>query len=128
MSYLAQNDRTRWHHCRAAPLSLLLVLGCADANPAKPDTLTDAHLADSSITSFNALVRVAPLPESDALSGGETTVFDSTSEAPGAFTTSDVIPTTRPHFRSRIPGTNARVISTALRSSSSDARSHADQS
>ena len=81
MSYLAQNDPTRRHHCRAAPLSLLLVLGCADANPAKPDTLTDAHLADSSITSFNALVRVAPLPESDALSGGETTVFDSTSEA-----------------------------------------------
>ena len=39
-------DRARRHICRATSLSVLLVIGCADANPAKPDTLTDAHLAD----------------------------------------------------------------------------------
>ena len=81
MSYLAQNDRVRRHFCRALPISLVFAMGCADANPATPDTVTDAQLVDSSITSFNALIRVNPLPESEALSGGETTVFDSSSTA-----------------------------------------------
>ncbi len=81
MSYLAQHGNALRYICQAAPLSLLMVMGCADANPATPDTPTDAHLVDSSITSFNALIRHAPVPESDALSGGETTVFDTTSAA-----------------------------------------------
>ena len=49
----------------------------------------------------------------------------STRDPCGRFTASDVIDTTRPHFRSRIPGTNARVSSTTLRSSSSLACVHA---
>jgi CxxC motif-containing protein (DUF1111 family) len=81
MSYLAHNARTRRRIWLAAPTAMLVLMGCADGNPAKPDTLTDAQFTDSSSTSFNALVRVGPLPESEALSGGETTVFDSTEAA-----------------------------------------------
>jgi CxxC motif-containing protein (DUF1111 family) len=60
---------------------LLLVMACTDATPATPDSPTDARLADSSITDFNAVVRPGPVPESDALSGGDLTVFDTTSAA-----------------------------------------------
>ena len=81
MSYLAQNGTALLYICHVAVLSLLLLTGCTDANPEKSGTPTDAQLTDSSITSFNALVRHAPVPESDALSGGETTVFDSTEGA-----------------------------------------------
>ena len=81
MSYLARNARVRQRILHAVPLALLVLMGCADGNPATPDTLTDSRLVDSSSTSFNALVRVGPVPESDALSGGETTVFDSSEAA-----------------------------------------------
>ena len=81
MSYLAQYGFPLRLFGRAAPLSLFLAMGCTDLDPAKPDALTTTQAADSSITSFNALVRHAPNAESDALSGGEATVFDSTSEA-----------------------------------------------
>ncbi len=62
-------------------LPLVLVIGCADADPARSATPIDAQFADSSITEFNALVRHGPVPESDALSGGDMTVFDTTETA-----------------------------------------------
>ena len=52
----------------------------------------------------------------------------STSDATGSFTAFDVMLITRPHFRSRMPGTKARVSSTQLRSSNSLAVVHAAQS
>ena len=79
MSYLAQYGNALRYIRHAAPLSLLMVMGCTDANPAKADSPTNSQLVDSSSTNFNALIRHAPLDESEALSGGETTVFDSTS-------------------------------------------------
>jgi CxxC motif-containing protein (DUF1111 family) len=84
MSCLAQHTHAQRYVKPAVVTALMLVvMGCADANPATPDTPTHAQLADSSITSFNALVRHAPNPESDALSGGDNTVFDTTDLAFG---------------------------------------------
>lgn len=61
MSYLAQNGTALLYIGHVAVLSFLLLTGCTDLNPEKPGTPTDAHLTDSSITGFNALVRHAPV-------------------------------------------------------------------
>lgn len=81
MSYLTQLGTARQCAHLTLALSFLLVTGCVDADPSRANTPTDAQLADSSITEFNALVRHGPVPESDALSGGDMTVFDTTSTA-----------------------------------------------
>ena len=61
MSYLAHNGTALLYIGHVAVLSFLLLTGCTDLNPEKPGTPTDAHLTDSSITSFDALVRHARL-------------------------------------------------------------------
>ena len=66
---------------RVCCASLLCTVACGDATVADPVPRPVSVLVDSTLALYSSVVPVPPLPPSDALSGGETTVFDTTASA-----------------------------------------------
>ena len=70
--------RARWGGMVAM---LVLVAACRDETLNAPPEVTARSLADSSLSTYNALLPVPPLPPNEALLGGLTSVFDASDQA-----------------------------------------------